>query len=149
MKILLSLLTIVVAFASEPVVRQFDHRSLRHPSSSAATRLLDKTKVLLGMMAREDIVELPEPDQHNAFESTGMSTIVIGILGALGGIIVIAGGAYVVYRYRKWKPRTKPATVRRGSVNETPETQNLVNPGFGVPVTPGTPVSASGQTVRR
>ncbi len=100
----------------------------------------------LALLRRSKSGDMPDPlegqeDNNPAYEETGMSSIVLGILIAGCVVVGIVLIAYIVYRYRQWKPRTKPATVRRASVSDTPETQKLVNAGIAVPVTPTAPSS--------
>ena len=97
-----------------------------HPAFRQVLALLRR-----GKRREEDDSTDPNP----GYEESGMSSIVLGILIAVVSVIGIVLIAYIVYRYRKWTPRTKPSTVRRGSVSSTPETQKLVNPGIAVPVT--------------
>jgi heme/copper-type cytochrome/quinol oxidase subunit 2 len=117
--ILLSLLL----WAIEPVVSE-------HPLALLRTRAAPK----------------PRADNNPAITETGLSSVVLSILITIGVIVLIVAIAYIVYRYKRWKPRTKQIVRRSSAV--TDETQRLVPTGIAVPVAAPVGATSSSSTLK-
>jgi hypothetical protein len=110
--------------------------SLDKPGRPDPSELLSKVQQLLRVDDKADLV--PGSFRTTLAERAHLSTTSI-VLISVGGVLILLI-AYLIYRYKKWVPKTRsvsrPVSPTGGTSPSAVERQNLLAAGAGSPSSP-------------